>query len=54
MLGGVLRGFDPKRGSEALEEAGWLAERESDKRSIRLWINGSRRRAYAIRPVEGE
>ncbi|MBN8413003.1 DUF927 domain-containing protein [Halomonas litopenaei] len=53
-LGEALRGFDLKRGTEALETAGWLVERESDKRSIRIWISGSRRRVYAIRPVEGE
>lgn len=50
----ALGGFDKKRGTEALEVAGWLVEREGDKRSIRLWINGNRRRVYAIRPCEGE
>lgn len=48
----ALGGFDLKRGTEALEVAGWLVERESEKRSIRLSINGSRRRVYAIRPAE--
>ncbi|WP_158509916.1 DUF927 domain-containing protein [Halomonas chromatireducens] len=52
--GEALGGFDLKRGTEALEVAGWLVERESDKRSVRMTINGSRRRVYAIRPVEGE
>ncbi len=53
-LGEALGGFDLKRGTEALELAGWLVERESEKRSVRLTINGSRRRVYAIRPAEGE
>lgn len=50
----ALGGFDKKRGTEALEVAGWLVEREGDKRSIRLWINGNRRRVYAVRPSEGD
>lgn len=50
----ALSGFDMKRGTEALEAAGWLDERESSKRSIRLWINGARRRVYAIRLGESE
>ncbi|WP_108445457.1 DUF927 domain-containing protein [Halomonas denitrificans] len=53
-LAEALGGFDVKRGTEALEVAGWLVERESEKRSIRLWINGSRHRVYAIRPAEAE
>ncbi|MDY7114826.1 DUF927 domain-containing protein [Halomonas sp. SSL-5] len=53
-LSEALGGFDVKRGTEALEVAGWLVEREGEKRSIRLSINGSRRRVYAIRPAEAE
>lgn len=53
-LGESLGGFDLKRGTEALEAAGWIVEREGAARSVRVRINGSRTRVYAIRPVEGE
>lgn len=50
----ALGGFDMRRGLVALEAAGWIADREKDYRSIRIHVNGSRRRLYAIRPIEGE
>lgn len=50
----ALGGFDLKRGTEALEAAGWIVEREDNARSVRIRINGSRRRLYAIRPAESE
>ncbi len=50
----ALGGFDLKRGTQALEEAGWIAERDAEARSVRVRINGRRPRVYAIRPVEGE
>ncbi|WP_207116427.1 DUF927 domain-containing protein [Halomonas sp. YLGW01] len=53
-LSEALGGFDLKRGTEALEVAGWLVERDAGARSVRVRINGSRRRVYAIRPVECE
>ncbi|WP_417837687.1 DUF927 domain-containing protein [Thalassospira tepidiphila] len=46
----ALRGFDTRRGLDALDSAGWIAERESDKRSVRVQINGKRSRLYAVRP----
>lgn len=53
-LGEALGGFDPKRGTEALELAGWIVERDTGARSVRVRINGTRRRVYAIRPAESE
>lgn len=53
-LNEALGGFDLKRGTEALEVAGWIVERESAARSIRIYINGTRRRVYVIRPAESE
>nr|WP_298380707.1 DUF927 domain-containing protein [uncultured Halomonas sp.] len=50
----ALGGFDLRRGLDALEEAGWIAERESDSRSIRVRVCGSRVRLYAIRTTECE
>ncbi|MEQ6916876.1 hypothetical protein [Halomonas aquatica] len=51
-LAEALGGFDLKRGTEALDTAVWLVERENENRSIRLTIHGSRLRVYAIRPAE--
>ncbi|WP_175535029.1 DUF927 domain-containing protein [Halomonas saccharevitans] len=53
-LAEALGGFDVKRGTEALEVAGWIVERDAGARSVRVRINGSRRRVYAIRPAETE
>ncbi|WP_139790013.1 DUF927 domain-containing protein [Halomonas sp. BC2] len=53
-LNEALGGFDLKRGTEALEVAGWIVGRESAARSIRIYINGTRRRVYVIRPAESE
>ena len=53
-LNEALGGFDLKRGTEAMEVAGWIVERESAARSIRIYINGTRRRVYVIRPAESE
>lgn len=53
-LAEALGGFDVKRGTEALEVAGWIVERDAGARSVRVRINGSRRRVYAIRPAEAE
>ncbi|WP_016854009.1 DUF927 domain-containing protein [Halomonas smyrnensis] len=50
----ALGGFDLKRGTEALETAGWLVERDAGARSVRVRINGNRRRLYAVRPSENE
>ncbi|SEO32898.1 DUF927 domain-containing protein [Vreelandella aquamarina] len=49
----ALRGFDSRRGLDALDSAGWIAEREGGKRSVRVQINGKRSRLYAVRPDEG-
>lgn len=46
----ALRGFDTRRGLDALDSAGWIAEREIGKRSVRVQINGKRPRLYAVRP----
>lgn len=53
-LSEALGGFDLKRGTEALEVAGWIVERDAGARSVRVRINGNRRRVYAIRPAEAE
>lgn len=50
----ALGGFDLKRGTEALESAGWIVEREGAARSVRVRITGTRCRVYAIRPAEVE
>ncbi|WP_051496418.1 hypothetical protein [Halomonas sp. BC04] len=50
----ALAGFDLKRGTEALETAGWLVERESSARAVRIRINRTRWRVYAIRPTDSE
>jgi putative DNA primase/helicase len=49
----ALRGFDSRRGLDALDSAGWIAEREGGKRTVRVQINGKRSRLYAVRPDEG-
>lgn len=49
----ALLGFDSRRGLDALDSAGWIAEREGGKRSVRVQINGKRSRLYAVRPDEG-
>ena len=49
----ALRGFDTRRGLDALDSAGWIAEREGNARSVRVQINGKRSRLYAVRPDEG-
>ena len=38
---------------DALDSAGWIAEREGNARSVRVQINGKRSRLYAVRPDEG-
>ncbi|MGM0703350.1 MAG: DUF927 domain-containing protein [Pseudomonadota bacterium] len=53
-LAEALGAFDVTRGTEALEIAGWIVERDPDARSVRVRINGNRRRVYAIRPTDGE
>ncbi|MCE8053175.1 DUF927 domain-containing protein [Halomonas daqingensis] len=53
-LAEALGGFDVKRGTEALELAGWIVERDTGARSVRVRINGTRRRVYVIRPAESE
>ncbi|MCG5537386.1 DUF927 domain-containing protein [Halorhodospira sp. 9622] len=46
-------GFDTVRALDALESAGWLAEREGRARSVRVRPQGQPlRRFYAVRPVE--
>ncbi|MDN6336988.1 MAG: DUF927 domain-containing protein [Halomonas sp.] len=49
-----LGGFDLRRGLDAIETAGWLAERRNEARSVRVQINGSRKLLYAIRVEEGD
>jgi len=46
-------GYDTARILNALEAAGWLAEREHNARSTRLRIQGRPKRLYAVRPTEG-
>ncbi|MBB3190656.1 DUF927 domain-containing protein [Halomonas cerina] len=61
-LAEALGGFDLKRGTEALEVAGWLVDRGGDKRSVRAHVLDDtkpnkpkvRKRVYAIRPAEAE
>ncbi|CAM3510946.1 DUF927 domain-containing protein [Halomonas lysinitropha] len=48
----ALDGFDLRRGLDALETAGWIAEREEGVRSVRMRIDGRRARVYAIRPID--
>lgn len=50
----ALGGFDQKRGLDALEAAGWIAERDRQARSVKVRIAGSRPRLYAICPVDIE
>ncbi|WP_304526391.1 DUF927 domain-containing protein [Halomonas sp. I5-271120] len=50
----ALGGFDLKRGLDALEAAGWIAEREANARSVRVQLSGRRGRFYAVRPTDGE
>lgn len=50
----ALSGFDVRRGLDAIEAAGWLAERRPEHRSVRIQINGSRKILYAIRADEGD
>jgi putative DNA primase/helicase len=50
----ALGGFELKRGTEALEVAGWIIEREGNARSVRVRIIGTRHRVYVIRLAEGE
>lgn len=49
----ALRGFDLLRGLDALDSAGWIAERDQKARSVRVQINSKRSRFYAVRPEEG-
>ncbi|XKF14315.1 DUF927 domain-containing protein [Halomonas sp. BLK-85] len=49
----AMSGFDLRRGLDALDTAGWIAERRPEARSVRIQINGSRKMLYAIRPDEG-
>lgn len=48
----ALGGFDLNRGLDALDTAGWIAEREGRARSIKIQRRGQRGRFYAIRPTE--
>ncbi|SHL26117.1 DUF927 domain-containing protein [Halomonas caseinilytica] len=50
----ALGSFDLKRGLDALEAAGWIVERETNARSVRVQLSGRRGRFYAIRPTDGE
>lgn len=50
----ALGGFDLRRGLDAIDTAGWLAERRKEARSVRVQINGSRKALYAVRADEGE
>lgn len=45
-------GYGNRRILDALDTAGWLAERENRKRSIRITVAGDLKRVYAIRPTE--
>lgn len=48
-------GFEAARILDALEAAGWIAEREERSRSTRVRIHGQQpRRYYAVRPTEGD
>lgn len=47
-------GYDLRRVLDALDAAGWIAERDGAARSIRLRVAGTRRRVYAVSPTEGE
>ncbi len=49
----AMGGFDLRRGLDALDTAGWIAERRPEARSVRIQINGSRKMFYAVRPDEG-
>lgn len=50
----ALQGFDFKRGLAALDDAGWIAERDDRTRSRTTRIAGSTKRLYVIRPMEEE
>jgi putative DNA primase/helicase len=56
LTSGALRqavpGYDIKRILDALDAAGWIIERDSDKRSKRVRIKGNPQSLYAIRPTE--
>ena len=47
-------GFDTARILNALENAGWLAERRQDKRAVQRKINGRKVELYAVAPGEAE
>lgn len=47
----AARGYDTRRITEALENAGWLESREGKSRSTRITIDGgTKTRVYAVRP----
>ncbi|QEL09960.1 DUF927 domain-containing protein [Kushneria phosphatilytica] len=49
----ALQGFDFKRGLTALDEAGWIVERDRDKRSKKIRVSGGLYNLYCIRPTQG-
>ena len=53
-LNEAAAGYGNRRILNALENAGWLAERENHKRSIRITVAGDVKRVYAIRPAEDD
>jgi putative DNA primase/helicase len=44
--------FDTRRGLDAIDDAGWLVDKEGGNRSIRIRVNGIRVRVYAIVPYQ--
>lgn len=48
----AAKGFDLKRALDALDQAGWIAERDQGKRSKKTRVPGRTVNLYAIAPVE--